>query len=1107
MATVGSLVVKIGTDISGLQAGLNTAQSRLRAFGANLKSVGTGLTLGMTAPIAGIATAALRSASGFEESMNLIQTMSGATGGDIQALQAQALELGRVTVFSAGDAAGAMLELSKAGLTVSQTSAAIPGVLDLAAAGGLDLADAATITANAINAFGLEASSSAAVANTFAAAANASSADVGTLAEGFANAGAVFSANGQSVNDLAAALSIMSNNGIAGAEAGTGLKVMMQRLAAPTAGARKAMNELGLSIYDSTGQMRPFGDIVGQMESGLAGLSDAQRNAAMQVIFGTHAMIPANILVAEGAAGYEQMLDAVSRQGAASEVAAARMQGLGGAVKYFKGSIDSMLIATALPFMATLAGMVRNAADLLTRFTTLSPAVQRFAAVLVAVLAVVGPLLVMLGVMATGLAALMSPVGLVIAGLVLLGAAVAANWGAISRIVSRGAKAVQPALDSIIATVNGLRSGDLTFRDVGAGLLAELQTLPAKVQGWAASVDWAGLVGQAGDVGAAIYAKVAGWFASIDWAGMLTTTGNAASSLTSAVGSWLAGIDWVGGAASVQGGLTSLRDAVLSRLASIDWAGGAAGIQDGLTRLRDAVTSKLAAVDWAGGAASIEGGIAHLRDSIVATVGSIDWACGISKAGSLLSGLDAWRDGLMSQVTSRIATFDWSAAGSTFSGWVEGLSTAVKGMDLTGIDWSGFLSGKLLGPFSAALSALKFVMGDDAFGALKSSVTTGIAAIDWAGVADSMFGLASAVGGQLFTMGIDLVDDVSTLINDIDWGTLSVDFAGMVSWVATKIGEINWAEAGFDIGNALLNLAGAVGGAIGTIDWGALFKSGTELLGSTGKAGLDIGGGLLTAVSEKINAVDWAAASVDFSAMVTELTTKVQETDWSEMGVNLGTRLRTMFENTFSSEGDNPLSSLALAVRTAFTSIQWGDIGASLTGFADAAKTAVGGFVTGVMTGLGVDMTALQWPAFPAWEWPAYLSWEWPAYLTWVWPDWPSLPEWHWPDWPDWHWPSLPAWHWPAIPVPGWLSWLTGGGGNNAVGTPNWPGGLTTVGEFGPELVRLPAGSRIYSHQASMALTRANGQTVNVGPVYVSDKVDVEALAYRVATINARRGR
>jgi hypothetical protein len=757
--------------------------------------------------------------------------------------------------------------------------------------------------------------------------------------------------------------------------------------------------------------------------------------------------------------------------------------------------------------MATLAAMVRNAADLLTRFTTLSPAVQRFAAVLVAVLAVAGPLLVMLGVMATGLAALMSPIGLVIAGLVLLGAAVAANWGSISRVVSRGAQVVQPALDSIVNTVNGLRAGDLTFRDVGAGLLAELQTLPAEIQGWAASVDWAGLVGQAGDVGAAIYAKMSGWLSQIDWAGIFATTGNAAASLTAAVGSWLAGIDWTGSAAGVQDGLARLRDAVLTRLAAIDWAGGAAGIQSGILRLRDAVTNKLSAIDWAGGAASIEGGIARLRNSVVATVSSIDWAGGISKAGSLLSGLDAWRDGLMSQVTSRIANFDWGAAGSTFSGWVEGLSTAVKSLDFSGIDWAGFLSGKLLGPFSAALSALKFVMGDDAFGALKSSVTTGIAAIDWAGVADSMWDLASAVGGQLFTMGIDLVDDVSSLINEIDWGALSVDFAGMVSWVAAKIGEIDWVGAGFDIGNALLNLAGAVGGAIGTIDWGALFKSGADLLGSTGQAGLDIGGGLLTAVSERINAVDWEAASMDFSGMVTELTTKVQETDWSEMGVSLGTRLRTMLENTFSGEGDNPLSSLAEAVRNAFATIQWGDIGASLSGFAEAAKTAVGGFVTGVMQGLGVDMTALQWPAFPAWEWPSYLTWEWPAYLTWEWPEWPSLPEWNWPDWPDWHWPSLPAWRWPAIPVPGWLSWLTGGGGNNAVGTPNWPGGLTTVGEFGPELVRLPAGSRIYSNQASMALAGANGSTVNVGPVYVNDKVDVEALAYRVATINARRGR
>ena len=327
------------------------------------------------------------------------------------------------------------------------------------------------------------------------------------------------------------------------------------------------------------------------------------------------------------------MLDAVSRQGAASEVAAARMQGLGGAVKYFKGIIDSMLIATALPFMATLAGMVRNAADLLAKFQTLSPAVQRFAAVLLAVLAVAGPLLVMLGVMATGLAALMSPIGLVIAGLVLLGAAVAANWGAISRIVSRGAQAVQPALDAIVDDGQRAAFGRPHLPRCGGGLLAELQTLPAKIQGWAASVDWAGLVGQAGDVGAAIYGKVSGWFAAIDWAGMFSAGVGATSSLASAVGGWLAGIDWAGGAASVQGGLDcAARCCTSPKLASIDWAGGAAGIQSGITAAARCVSSKLATVDWAGGAASIEGGISRLRDSVMSKLSSIDWAGAVISA-------------------------------------------------------------------------------------------------------------------------------------------------------------------------------------------------------------------------------------------------------------------------------------------------------------------------------------------------------------------------------------------------------------------------------------------------------------------------------------------
>jgi TP901 family phage tail tape measure protein len=1118
MATIGRLVVQIGADVGGLTAGLQTAQGKLKGFGSQMKSIGTGLSLGLSAPIIGVAGAALNSAADFESSMNLMQASSGATGAQMDALQAQALSLGATTSFSAGEAAAAMLELSKAGMSAEQVSAAIPGVMDLAAAGGINLADAATITSNAINSFGLNAAEATGVANSFAAAANASSADVGDLAQGFQMAGAVFASNGQTVDDLNTSLAILSNNGIAGSDAGTSLKTMMMRLAAPTDKAAGVVGDLGLEVYDASGAMLPFMEIVAQLGEATRDMSDDQRNAALQTMFGADAIRAATILAREGSTAYEDMKDAVMKEGAASEMAGARMKGLGGAIEYFKGSVDSLLIGAALPFLDTLGGMVRKAADLLTSFTTLSPSVQRFAAILLATLAVTGPLLLLLGGMATALAALMSPIGLAIAGLLLLGVVVAANWGRISSVVESGLRKVQPAVDAIVGTINGLRSGDLTFSEVGAGLVAELKTLPEKIQAWADSVDWAGLVGQAGDVAGQIYGKVAGWFAEIDWAGMFSSAVGSASSLAAAFGGWMAAIDWAGAAAQAEAGLITLRDTIMGKVAAIDWAGAAAQAESGLLVLRDMVMAQVGAIDWAGGIAQTEEGLTTLRNNVMEKVGAIDWQAGVENAGAFLSALDTWRDGLMAQVTERVSDFDWTAVAATFTGWIDGLSATVSSLDLSGIDWAEFLNGKLLGPFSMALTGVEFVVGPDNFQTLKTGVTNGIAAIDWAGVADSMWELASAVGGQVFNTAIDLVGDVSQKINDIDWGALTANFAGMVSWVAGKISGIDWAGAGFDIGNALINLAGAVGGAIREMDWGAMFSSGAELLGSTGQAGLDIGGGLLDAVTEKITAIDWAAASLDFSTMVAGMTTKIQETDWSSLGQGVGEKLRTMFENTFSGEGDNPISRLGEAVRTALTEIDWSNIGDSLSNFGSAAAEAIQTFVDGVFAGLGVDMSALTWPAFP--EWPDWKEWnDWLDWNAWnVWESWNAWNDWKpWNPFPDWEWPSLPTWSWPSIPRPSWWHWggedentdnSGGSGGFNAVGTPSWRGGPTWVGEFGPELVSLPKGARIWSHSDSMAMAAAaGGGNVTVGPNYITDNVDVEALAYRVAVINARRKR
>jgi len=267
------MAINIVGNVSGLTDALNTAQGAVGKAADKMKSAGSALTAGVTLPLVGVATAAIASAADFEQTMNVMQQVSGATEAQMASLQAQALELGADTVFSASEAAAGMLELAKAGLTAEESGQAIAGVLDLAAAGNLDLAEAATIAANAVNAFRLEASDTNDVANLLAAAANASSVEVTDLAYGMQMASAVFASNSQSIETLNTALAILGNNGLKGSDAGTSLKTMMMRLAAPTDKARAAIESLGVSMYDAEGNMRALPDIMNDLQAALYGTS------------------------------------------------------------------------------------------------------------------------------------------------------------------------------------------------------------------------------------------------------------------------------------------------------------------------------------------------------------------------------------------------------------------------------------------------------------------------------------------------------------------------------------------------------------------------------------------------------------------------------------------------------------------------------------------------------------------------------------------------------------------------------------------------------------------------------------------------------------------
>lgn len=413
-----TLSVKLVGDVTDFAAKMNTATSaivavgdKMQAVGQRMQAIGQQWSLYISAPLIAIGKKALDSAADFEISMNVIEQVTGATTKQMAAMSKQALKLGKDTVFSANEAAEAQLELGKAGMAVNDIMQAMPGVLDLAAAGDVDLAKAAKLTASALNAFGLEAEQSAYVANLLAAAANASAADIQDLSLGFMQGGFAFAAAGQKVDDLAASLAILTNVGLKGTDAGTALKNMFTQMYGPTDKAAKVMSAYKIELFDAAGNMKPLADIIDVFSTRLGGLTQEKRLAVLETILlsdGMKAMIP---LLAAGKDGFLAMKDAVNEEGAAADVANARMKGLSGAIEYFKGTIDTLMVQTATPWLNQIGDMIRSMADWIAKFGELDPAVQKNIVVMAALVAAVGPVLLYAGLLTQAIGAITTALG------------------------------------------------------------------------------------------------------------------------------------------------------------------------------------------------------------------------------------------------------------------------------------------------------------------------------------------------------------------------------------------------------------------------------------------------------------------------------------------------------------------------------------------------------------------------------------------------------------------------------------------------------------------------------------------------------------------------
>lgn len=474
---LGTARGKIDLDASGAIKGSKEADSAFKSIDGGAQSaskssaaVGTALVgFGAAAVLAfGVA---VKASADFEKKISEFKSLGADYANNIDAIREKALQLGADTAFSAGEAADALVELGKQGLSTTEIlDGAADATTSLAAAGGIDLAEAAGIAAAALNQFKLEAKDLPEVANLLTGAANASATGVHEIGEAFKFVGPVAQAVGLSIKDTAGAIALLANNGLDAGQAGTALRAILTRLQPASKEAAGTMRELGLitkdgknQFFDAAGNIKSFADITDILGKSTSKLTAQQKAQALQTIFGTEALSAANIVAGEGKDAFLELQKAIGDVKAA-DVAKEKMNNLAGALDEFQGSVETALIRAGAPFQKGLTGIVQAATQVINIFSSLSPEIQKWigyavaaagvAALLVGGIILLKDALVKAKVAFAAFNAVMdaNPIALVILAIAAIAAALVIAYNNVQPFhdaVDRLWQAMQPLVDTI----------------------------------------------------------------------------------------------------------------------------------------------------------------------------------------------------------------------------------------------------------------------------------------------------------------------------------------------------------------------------------------------------------------------------------------------------------------------------------------------------------------------------------------------------------------------------------------------------------------------------------------------------------------------------------
>jgi len=450
----GAAYIELYANDNKLVRGLNRAQKQLKAFGSSVQRIGARLTGIGTGLAAGFAIST-RVFAGFDDRMRQVRAVTGATEAQFQSLREEAKRLGRTTSFTAGQVAEAMTELGRAGFKPEAILSSTEAVLALARATSTELPRATEIAGAALRGFALPVDQMARVTDVLTATANGSAQTLEDLFEAMKPVAPIAAEAGASIEETAAAIAVLANNGIKGSLAGNALARAYKNLSNESKQAE--LRKFGVEAVDAQGNLRPLADILNDLAKATKGLGSAQRLSIFETLFGRGQA--AALKLASSAEAFDELQDKIKNSaGLAAKTAEEMETGIGGSFRKLLSAVEGIAIAIG----EAIQKPVRRAADAITKISgwittlinqnrQLVVTILKLTAVMigigialviagvaiVAIGAVFGSLAAIItgvgaaiGVMGTVLAALLSPIGLIVAAVIGIGGAILISSGA-----------------------------------------------------------------------------------------------------------------------------------------------------------------------------------------------------------------------------------------------------------------------------------------------------------------------------------------------------------------------------------------------------------------------------------------------------------------------------------------------------------------------------------------------------------------------------------------------------------------------------------------------------------------------------------------------------